>query len=118
MRNQRSGSGLQAAKRTSVGKRLKGETMPIQYLLVNFPDQRAVLADGNGVGFTNHMLMLPADEYAITLDGTGYQPPSRDVVLAGTSIVKPMVVTFSPIVASVATQSQAPQTVTPVKTNA
>lgn len=74
--------------------------MAIEYLLVSYPDQRAVLADGDGVGFTNHTLMLPADEYVITLDGNGYQPASRDVVLAGTSIVRPMVIAFTPTAAS------------------
>ena len=46
--------------------------MAIEYLLVTFPEQRAVLADGNGVGFTNHTLMLPT----------------------GTSLVNPMVICF------------------------
>ena len=71
--------------------------MAIEYLLVTYPEQRAVLADGVKVGFTNHTLMLPTDEYLITLDGAGYQPPSQDVALAGTSLVKPMVVPFLPI---------------------
>lgn len=71
--------------------------MAIQYLLVTYPDQRAVLADGAGVGFTNHMLMLPSDEYLITLEGEGYQPPSQDIVLSGTSLVKPMVISFAPV---------------------
>jgi hypothetical protein len=70
--------------------------MAIQYLLVIFPDQRAVLADEEGVGFTNHTLMLPADEYVITLEGEGYQPANQDVVLSGTSIVKPKVIVFTP----------------------
>jgi hypothetical protein len=70
--------------------------MAIQYLLVTYPEQRAVLADDAGVGFTNHTLMLPSDEYIITLDGGGYQPASQDVVLAGTSIMKPMVIAFTP----------------------
>jgi hypothetical protein len=70
--------------------------MAIEYLLVTYPDQRAVLADGNGVGFTNHTLMLPTDEYLITLDGSGYQPPSQDIALSGTSLVKPMVLSFTP----------------------
>ena len=70
--------------------------MAIQYLLVTYPDQRAVLADGAGVGFTNHLLMLPSDEYLITLEGEGYQPPSQDIVLSGTSLVKPMVISFTP----------------------
>jgi len=73
----------------------KGGVMTIQYLLVTYPDQRAVLADGTGVGFTNHTLMLPADEYVITLDADGFQPASQNVVLAGTSIVKPMVIAFA-----------------------
>jgi hypothetical protein len=70
--------------------------MAIEYLLVTYPEERAVLADGNGVGFTNHTLMLPTDEYLITLDGDGYQPPDQDIALAGTSLVKPMVISFSP----------------------
>jgi hypothetical protein len=70
--------------------------MAIEYLLVTYPEQRAVLADGNGVGFTNHTLMLPTDEYLITLDGSGYQPPSQDIALSGTSLVKPMVISFTP----------------------
>jgi hypothetical protein len=71
--------------------------MAIQYLLVTYPEQRAVSADGAGVGVTNHVLMLPSDEYVITLDGSGYEPPSRDIVLAGTSLVRPMVIPFTPV---------------------
>ena len=71
--------------------------MAIEYLLVTYPESRAVLADGNGVGFTNHTLMLPTDEYLITLDGSGYQPPSQDIALSGTSLVKPMVISFTPV---------------------
>jgi len=70
--------------------------MAIEYLLVTYPEQRAVLADDNGVGFTNHTFMLPTDEYRITLDGTGYQPSSQDIALSGTSLVKPMVIAFTP----------------------
>jgi hypothetical protein len=73
--------------------------MAIEYLLVSYPDQRAVLADGDGVGFTNHTLMLPADEYVITLDGDGYQPNRSDIVLAGTSIVRPLIIAFTPAAA-------------------
>jgi hypothetical protein len=69
--------------------------MSIQYLLVKFSEQRMVLADGDQVGVTNHTLMLPADEYTMTLDGGGYAPPSQDIVLAGTSLVRPMVIVFT-----------------------
>ena len=70
--------------------------MAIQYLLVTFSEQRSVLADGVGVGFTNHIMMLPGDEYEITLGGDGYLPASKDIALAGTSIVKPLVIGFVP----------------------
>jgi hypothetical protein len=70
--------------------------MAIQYVLVTYPEQRAVLADGDKVGFTNHTIMLPADEYLITLEGSGYRPTSEDIALSGTSLVKPMVVAFLP----------------------
>ena len=86
--------------------------MAIEYLLVTYPEQRAVLADGNGVGFTNHTFMLPTDEYLITLDGTGYQPPSQDIAISGTSLVKPMVISFTPTspVAVAASSAAAPST--------
>lgn len=69
--------------------------MSIEYLLVVCPTECAVMADGNGVGFTNHVLMLPADEYTITVDAPGTLPASLDVVLSGTSIVRPKVVSFA-----------------------
>jgi hypothetical protein len=71
--------------------------MAIQFLLVTYPEERAVYADGVGVGFTNHMLMLPADEYLITLGGGDYRPASQDIVLSGTSQIKPLVLPFSPV---------------------
>ena len=74
--------------------------MAIEYLLVTYPDQRSVLADDSAVGVTNHTLMLPSGEYIITLDGSGYTPSSQDVVLSGTSIVKPTVITFTPSAAA------------------
>lgn len=69
--------------------------MAIQFLLVTFQEERAVLADGNRVGFTNHILMLPGDDYEISLDGDGYLPASQMVALGGTSMVKPKVVGFT-----------------------
>jgi PEGA domain len=90
------GAASKSRRNNPSARSTKGDLMAIQYLLVIFPDQRAVLADEESVGFTNHTLMLPADEYIITLGGEGYQPAKQDVVLAGTSIVKPKVITFTP----------------------
>ena len=81
---------------------VNGDVMAVQFLLVTFPEQLAVLADGAGVGFTNHVLMLPSDEYEITLDGNACVPASQDVALTGTSIVKPMVIAFAPATAAAA----------------
>lgn len=69
--------------------------MSIEFLLVVFPEERAVLADDDKVGFTNHTLMLPANEYTITLEGGKTAPVSQDIVLAGTSVVRPKIITFA-----------------------
>jgi len=69
--------------------------MAIEFLLVTFPEERAVLADGARVGFTNHTLMIPTGEYEITLEGGGCRPNSRDVALNGTSVVKPLAISFA-----------------------
>jgi PEGA domain len=69
--------------------------MSIEYLLVNYSDDRDVLADGDRVGMSNHTIMLQAGEYIITLSGEGYVPPSQTVVVAGTSIERPKVVVFT-----------------------
>ena len=69
--------------------------MTVEYLLVVYKGDRDVLADGDRVGVTNHTILIPANEYIITLSGDGYAPPSADVVLAGTSIMRPKVVVFT-----------------------
>jgi len=69
--------------------------MSVEYLLVNFREQRNVLADGDVVGVTNHTILIPANEYTITLDGDGYAPKNHDVVVSGTSIMRPKVVIFT-----------------------
>jgi hypothetical protein len=72
------------------------EAVSIEYLLVKATAQHTVLADGEKVGVTNHIMMLPADEYTITLDAAGITPAQQDVVLAGTSVVRPVVLLFRP----------------------
>jgi PEGA domain len=71
------------------------EAMSVEYLLVSFPEDRDVLADGDRVGVTNHTILITANEYTITLGGDGYAPTSQDVVVAGTSIMRPLVVAFT-----------------------
>jgi hypothetical protein len=69
--------------------------MSVEYLLVFYNGDRDVLANGDRVGVTNHTILLAPDEYIINLSGDGYAPPSKDVVLAGTSIMRPKVVVFT-----------------------
>jgi len=77
-------------------KRKKPEAnVSLEFLLVTFPEERSVQANGANVGFTNHTLMLPADEYNVTLSGAGYAPANQDVVLTGTTVMQPRVVIFS-----------------------
>jgi hypothetical protein len=42
------------------------EAMSVEYLLVSFPEDRDVLADGDRVGVTNHTILITANEYTIT----------------------------------------------------
>ena len=76
--------------------------MSNEYILVTFPELRDVLTDGNVVGKTNRTLLLPADEYMVSLSGMGYSPAEQDVVLAGTSAQNPKVVAFTLTAAAVA----------------
>ncbi len=69
--------------------------MTFEYLLVNFRESRTVLADGMAVGVTNHILMLPPDDYSISLDGAPTSPVAQDVALQGTMAMRPKVVLFT-----------------------
>jgi hypothetical protein len=69
--------------------------MAIEYLLVHFGEDRDVLADGDRVGVTNHTVMIQPGEYIIKMSGSGYAPASQDVVVVGTSVMRPKVVTFT-----------------------
>jgi hypothetical protein len=90
------------SRTTSARQGQEGEAMSVEYLLVTFPEDRDVLADGDRVGVTNHTILISANEYIISLSGTAYAPTSQDVVVAGTSIMRPMVVAFTSAVAAVA----------------
>ncbi len=82
-------------KRDPVHRPVGDNAMSVEYLLVVYSDDRDVLADGDRVGVTNHTIMLPANQYLITLSGDGYAPANATVALSGTSIVRPQVVNFT-----------------------
>src|SRR5271154_1508577 len=90
------------SRTTKARHRREEIAMSVEYLLVTFPDDRDVLADGDRVGVTNHTILITANEYTITLSGDDYVPTSQDVVVAGTSIMRPLVVVFRAAAAAVA----------------
>jgi len=67
----------------------------IEFLLVHFKEDRGVLADGNRVGVTNHTILIPPNDYKITLEGGGFSPPEQDVEVFDTSIMRPKIVVFA-----------------------
>ena len=69
--------------------------MPDQFIHVSFPEDRTVLSGGNPVGPTNQDLVINAGTHTFTLDGPAdYDPPSQQVVVAGTSVVTPLEIVF------------------------
>ena len=67
----------------------------LEFLLVVFKEDRRVLANGDPVGVTNHTLLIPPNDYKITLEGTGFTPAEQEVEVSGTSIMRPKVVVFT-----------------------
>jgi hypothetical protein len=96
-----SGNNRAMKSRTRSARHQREEVaMSVEYLLVTFPEDRDVVAYGDRVGVTNHTILISANEYVISLGGTAYAPTSQDVVVAGTSIMRPMVVAFARAAAS------------------
>jgi hypothetical protein len=69
--------------------------MSMEFLLVTFKESRTVLADGDPVGVTNRVLLIPANEYDITLSGDSYAPQKQTITVMGTSIMHPAVAAFT-----------------------
>jgi hypothetical protein len=69
----------------------------MEYIKVTFDprDIRDVLANGNRVGATEKVLMVPTNFYTITLSGAGYAPPSWKGLVDGTLPTAPLVIAFA-----------------------
>jgi hypothetical protein len=73
------------------------ESQMFQFLIVKFdqtPD-RTVLANGQPVGVTNHMLLLSAGVYEITLSGAGFTPTEQTITLTNTTAQRPTIAVFT-----------------------
>ncbi|HEX2120258.1 MAG TPA: tetratricopeptide repeat protein [Thermoanaerobaculia bacterium] len=74
-------------------------------LVVQFPEQRAVLIDDRRAGETNRVIAIEPGEYAILLEGEDTEPPYRavtigpgdDIVHVGFTPASPEIDRFSPL---------------------
>jgi hypothetical protein len=68
----------------------------MEFIQVKFDpsDIRDVVANGNVIGKTEAVLMLPTDFYEITLSGSGYAPPEWKGLISGTLATQPMNIRF------------------------
>ena len=70
----------------------------MEYLLVQFPEKREVVVDGNVTGFTNTTLRLTAGHHVVSLaPPADFTPAQIAVALKGTSTSDPSVVHFQRI---------------------
>ena len=67
----------------------------MEHVLVNFPESRTVLIDGEVSGMTNDILRVEEGTHTFSLgDPLDYKPSSRTIKVKGTSPIKPRKVTF------------------------
>lgn len=73
-------------------------SIKLEYLLVDHPGTRRVVADGQIVGVTNEPIQLEGGVHEVRLDGDDdYAPLISKVELSGTDPEKPRVLSLSPI---------------------
>jgi hypothetical protein len=67
----------------------------MEYLFVKFPERRKVTVDGLIQGETDRVLALSPGTYTVALEpATRCRPLRQTVVLVGTTLMKPSVITF------------------------
>ena len=69
----------------------------MEYLLVNFPDDREVLIDAIIQGRTNETIEVEKGTHSISLKSPpqNFKPTQKKIILAGTSALTPQEVTFA-----------------------
>ena len=69
----------------------------MEYVIVRYPDGRAVFVDGKRVGRTNRTLELETGHHRFTLgEPEDYTPGQREVAVTGTDPILPMELVFRP----------------------
>ncbi len=71
----------------------------MEYLLVNYPDDREVLIDNNLQGRTNETIEVEKGTHILSLKSPpfNFRPKQTKITLAGTSSLAPQEVTFAKI---------------------
>jgi hypothetical protein len=71
----------------------------MEYLLVNFPEDRGVVIDREKQGCTNEIIELEAGTHKVSLKSPprDFRPGQRKVTLTGTSALTPREVRFAKI---------------------
>ncbi len=71
----------------------------MEYLLVNYPEDREVLIDSILQGRTNETIELEKGTHSISLKSPprNFRPNQKKITLAGTSALTPQEVTFAKI---------------------
>ncbi len=67
----------------------------MEYIYVEFPEERIVLVDGLASGNTNDTIGVQRGTHTITLSGAPTMPPSKVVTVIDTSFPNPMKIAFN-----------------------
>ena len=67
-----------------------------EFVVVNFPEERRVLIDGNPVGTTGSLIFVDGGVHVITLEGDGYEPSEIVHVFRDTTVSLPFTAEFQP----------------------
>jgi hypothetical protein len=68
----------------------------MEFVMVVFPTKRSVNVDGVLTGNTNENLRMEAGTHRFDLgDPADYEPVSQEVVVQGTTVLRPMKVVFT-----------------------
>lgn len=69
----------------------------MEFVVVEFPEERDVLLDGQVAGKTNQTLMVEEGNHLFELgDPKDYSPTSQEMTVENTTSINPLRVTFTP----------------------
>ena len=68
----------------------------MEYVLVQFPEDRGVILDGNPNGRTNETLPVEQGTHLFSLEGDGYTPEEQETFVSETTADHPLKIVFTP----------------------